>query len=179
MFRKILLIAVAAAVSLSACGSSDPSSLDVITDGPGAGFGQFNTGGDKTFGFFICTNGGQVELESVEIVGTEGEIELMGGLVYTTSDMFVGATDGFPPEGIDEARTEPMEGAVVDISCLEPEGAERVQLLVGLDRTGPEGGVIEGFVVHTDSGDVDVEYRIILCGDELEFCEDLQPTENT
>lgn len=179
MFRKIALIAVVAALSLSACSSSDPSTLKVITDGPGAGFGQFKTGGDKTFGFFICSTRGPVELESIELVGSEGEVELMGGLVYTTSERFVGATDGFPPEGIDEALTEPMDGAVVDIKCLEPEGAERVQLLLGLNRTGNGGGKIDGFIVHSDTEDVEVDYRILLCGDELEFCEDLQPTDST
>jgi hypothetical protein len=180
MFRRAFVTLVVLTLFLPACSSSDDTGeLEVLTDGPGAGFGDFTTGGDKTFGFFTCVNDGSVELESIEANGLEGSVELMGALVYTSSDRFVGAADGFPPEGIDEERIVDMAGSMIDIPCDDPDGNERVQLLVGLDRTGREGGQINGFTVHTSGEDVDVEYQILLCGDELEFCEGLQPTENT
>ena len=171
--RSLALVAVLTIVFTACSGSGD---LQVIVDGEGSGFGDFAGGGDKTFGLFICADGGPVELESIEASGIEGDVELIGAVVYTSDSQFVGAVDGFPPVGI-ESKVEPMEGAVVEVSCVEPDGDERVQLLIGVERTGTGGGKLDGVVIGTSGGDVEVTYSILMCGDELEFCDVLENAE--
>lgn len=158
----------------TACGGeSSTGSLEAVIDPEGAtsGFGDFTTGRDKSFGIFVCSVGGAVELNDIEPISQEGGVEFLGAMIYTSADQFVGAATGYPADGLDENKLEPLEGATVDIECDEPDGDERVQILVGAERTSIRGGMIEGIRVSTSDGDVDIDYTILLCGDELEYCE--------
>ena len=177
MLRKELAVVALLGMVLSACGDDGGGTLQAIIEPEGetAGFGDFTTGRDKSFGIFVCSNEGAVELESIEVIETEGDIEFLGAMVYTSPDMFVGATHGYPPDGLDVARTEPLEGAVVDSDCDDPDGDDRVQLLVGAERTSTGGGVIDGLLVQTSGGELEIPFIILLCGDELEWCEVLIP----
>lgn len=168
------------AIVIAACGGGDDGTLEAIVDEGGEtnGFADFTAGTEKSFGIFICANGGEVELESVAPAATEGEIEFLGALIYTSPDRFVGAAHGFPTDGLDESRTEPAEGAIVDHECEDPEGEERVQLLVGAQRTGSGGGVIDGLEVETSGGILEIPYTILLCGNQMEFCEALVPEDD-
>lgn len=139
--------------------------------GDTVGFGQFRTGPDKSFGVFVCTNDGEVTLETIEPVSSEGAIEFLGAMVYTSDDRYIGAADGFPPEGMGDANLVDLEEAVVASDCTDQVGDDRVQLIVGAERTGSGGGMIEGLLVQTSAGDVEIPLTILLCGDELEFCE--------
>lgn len=138
------------------------------------GHTNFNVGSEKTFGVFICVDGDSATIESVEPIHTEGEVEFVEASVYTSEDMFVGAAHGYPPDGIDETKVESAEGAVVSADCSEAEG-EKVQLLIGARRTGIEGGVLDGFLVTTDTGELEVDLTILMCGEEMEYCEALEP----
>lgn len=180
MIRRILIVLVPAVLVLASCGGDGSGTLEALVEEEGEtnGFADFTAGTEKSFGIFICADGGEVELESVSPTTTEGEIEFLGALVYTSPDMFVGAAHGWPTDGLDESRTEPVEGAIVDSDCDDPEGDERVQLLVGAQRTGSGGGVIDGLLVETSGGDLEIPYTILLCGNEMEFCEVLVPEED-
>jgi hypothetical protein len=182
MSRKFVLLFAVFAVALAACQSeTGEGTLRAIIDEEGetAGFGDFSTGRDKSFGIYICSEGGSVQLDSIEPMHTEGDIEFLGGLIYTSSDMFVGAAHGFPPDGLELERTEPLEGATVDSACDSPSGDERVQLLVGVERTGAGGGVVDGLRVETSGGPVEIPFIVLLCGDRFEYCEALQPAPST
>jgi hypothetical protein len=178
--RPKTLIVSLMALALASC-APDPGAgtLEAIIEPEGetAGFGDFTTGRDKTFGIFVCSNDGPVELQSIEAVLTDGNIEFLGAMVYTSADRFVGATHGYPPDGLDGARIEPLEGAVIDSDCEDPTGDQRVQLLVGAERTASGGGVIDGLVLDTSGGDLDIPFTVLLCGDELQYCEVLVPEE--
>lgn len=170
---------IAAFLAISACtGGSGELQAIIEEGGETYGFGDFSNGTDKTFGVFICVDGGSVTIESVEPLHSEGEIEYLGANVYTSEDRFVGATNGFPPDGIDETKVEPAEGAVVAADC-EGGDSEKVQVLLGAERTGSGGGVLDGFLVTWETGELEIDLTILLCGDELEYCEALTPAEGT
>lgn len=135
------------------------------------GFTDFSTGTEKSFGIFVCVTDVDVVLESVEAISSDGEIEVLGGLLYEAEDGFVGAVNGFPPTGLDASFLTDIAGATVTTLC----GADaQSQVVVGANRTGPGGGKIEGIRIHYEGGSLDVpDYNIILCGDEREFCEDV------
>lgn len=176
--RKTIVL-FAAILTIAACSGSGGELQAIVEEGGETnGFGNFRTGTDKSFGVFICVDGGSATIESVEAMRSEGEIEYLGAVVYTSEDMFVGAADGFPPDGIDETKIEPAEGAVVSADCSTGEG-EKVQLLVGAERTGSGGGVLDGFLVTSDTGELEIDLTVLLCGDELEYCEALTPAEGT
>lgn len=181
MQRRWLIALLAAILALPACGSgSDVGDLQAIIaeGGETNGFADFSKGVDKSFGVFICVEGGSATIESVETMHSEGEIEYLGARVYSSEDMFVGAAHGFPPDGIDEAKIEPVEGAVIMADCAVSEG-EKVQIILGAERTGVGGGVLDGFLVTSDTGGLEIDYTILLCGEEMEFCEALEPASTT
>jgi hypothetical protein len=170
---------MAAILALGACGEGTGELEAIIEEGGETyGFGDFSNGTDKSFGVFICVTGGSVTIESVEPMHTEGDIEFLGAVVYTSEDRFVGATNGFPPDGIDESKIEPAEGATVSADCAGGD-SEKVQLLLGAERTSTSGGVLDGFLVTWETGELEIDATILLCGDELEFCEALIPATTT
>lgn len=135
------------------------------------GFKDFSAGTEKSFGLFVCITDEEVALESVHAMSSEGEIEILGGFLYEAEDGFVGAVDGFPPSGLDESFLTEIPGATVVTLC---DAETRSQVVLGANRTGPGGGVIEGVRVTYDGGSLEVpDYSIILCGDNQEFCEDV------
>ncbi len=157
---------------LAACGSSTGGTLQPVMEegGDTVGFANFAAGSVKSFGVFVCTDG-PVELTTIEALSIEGEIELLGADVYVSDEKFVGAANGFPTDGLEDDKLESAVGAVVDIPCSQPEGSERVQIIFGAERLGSGGGVIEGIEIETDAGTVEIPLTILLCGDELEYCE--------
>ena len=176
MQRLLALLAVSA-LTVVACGdNAADGTLQAIVEegGETVGFGSFSQGTDKSFGIFICSEG-RAEIEMVEPMSTEGNVDFLGALVYTSDEQFVGAAHGYPADGLDDEKLEPAEGAVVDIGCDSPDGAERVQLVVGTERTGAGGGVVDGIRVKTAGGDLEIPFTILLCGDNLEYCEVLLP----
>lgn len=174
------LFVVIAAVALAACGG-DPTggTIEAIIDSGGEsyGFGDFTTGHDKSFGVFICTRDGSAEIDSVEPVLAEGEVEFLGATVYTSDEMFVGAAHGYPPDGIDETRLADIEEATIEADCSDSEG-DKFQLLIGAERTGFGGGVLDGFVVSHAGGELEIPLTVLLCGDEMEYCEALVPADD-
>lgn len=181
MRRRSAIVLLATTLALVGCGEdSGGGELQAIIDEGGEtnGFADFSQGIDKSFGVFICVEGGSVTIESVAPMHSEGEIEYLGARVYTSEDMFVGATHGFPPDGIDEEKIEPVEGAVITADCAVSEG-EKVQIILGAERTGVGGGVLDGFLVTSDTGELEIDYTILLCGEEMEFCEALEPATTT
>lgn len=173
------IAAIAVVLVITACTGGGGELQAIIEEGGETyGFGNFSTGNDKSFGVFICVEGGSATIESVDVMHSEGEIEYLGATVYTSDERFVGAADGFPPEGIDESLLEPAEGAVVSADCAVGEG-EKVQLLLGAERTGPGGGVLDGFLVTSGTGELEIDLTVLLCGDELEYCEALIPADVT
>ena len=140
------------------------------------GFHDFSSGPEKSFGIFVCASGGEVVLESVEPIESEGEIEMLGAVVYESSTGFVGADNGFPPDVLAGTETAEINGAVVTTPCNEAAPETRTQVVVGVTRTGPSGGTIDGVRINHGNGSLDVDgYVIILCGDEMERCEDFAP----
>jgi hypothetical protein len=180
MIKRSLAMVLPLALLIGACAGQGAGTLEAVIDPGGETYGHtsFATGRDKGFGVFVCSRNGEVELESIEPMHSEGSIEFLGALVYTSEDKFVGAAHGFPPDGLDVNKTEPLEGAVVDSACAEPSSSERVQILVGAERTSSAGGVLDGFVVTTDNGDLEISLTVLLCGDEMEFCEALIPEDD-
>lgn len=140
------------------------------------GFVNFNAGTDKTFGHFMCVNVDNVDLTTIEPISIEGEIEFLGSLIYETDEAFVAAVDGFPPDGLDLAATSNAEGATVTIGCEVENPTVKTQLLLGANRTGAGGGKIDGIrVIHSEGTLEILDYEIILCGDDYEYCESLRP----
>lgn len=181
MLRRTIILGAAVAVVLSGCsGNSGGGTLEAVIDAEGetTGFGNFSTGTDKSFGVFICTRDGAVELDTVEPVHVEGDIEYLGTTVYTSDERFVGATHGYPPDGIDETKLTDLQGATIDADCTEG-GGDKVQLVIGAERTDIGGGVLDGFVVTYDGGQLEIPFTLLLCGDEMEFCEALVPATTT
>lgn len=166
-------------IIISACGGgpSASDSLTALTDPDEVvGFLDFTNGTDKTFGIFVCASADEVTLDSVEAINIEGEIELLGGLVYEANDGYVGAVDGFPPTGLSEDTLTDIEGAVVSTTCEDPDPVKRTQVLVGANKVGPGGGSIQGIRIIHDDGFLEIaDYTIILCGDDLEYCEEYAP----
>lgn len=181
MARKVAFLLMVLAVALVGCeDDSGDGTLRAIIDDAGetTGFRDFSTGRDKSFGVFVCADHGSVELESIEPMHTEGDIEFLGALIYTSPEMFVGAANGYPADGLDVSRTEPLEGALVDIDCESPAGDERIQILIGAERTGAGGGVVDGLRVESSGGSLEIPFTVILCGDRMEYCEALQPADD-
>lgn len=98
---------------VSACSTDSFSgSLEAVIDPARetTGFGNFSDGSDKSFGIFVCSKGGAVELVSIEPIALDGDIEFLGAMIYKSPDMFVGAADGYPTDGLDPALLESQEG---------------------------------------------------------------------
>jgi hypothetical protein len=115
-----------------------------------------------------------VTLTGVEAMSVEGGIELLGGYVFVASEGFLTAVDGFPPTGLDEDAYEPIAGAKVLTDCAEEDPEVKTQLIVGAGRSESEGGRIEGIRILYEGGSLEIpDYSIVLCGDEMEHCEDL------
>ena len=181
MLKRTIVLALSAALALSACGGDAAGgTLEAVIEpgGETVGFGNFTTGRDKSFGVFVCSRDGAVEIEAVEPGITEGAIEYLGTTVYTSDERFVGAVHGYPPDGIDEAKLSDVEGAVVEADCSDS-GGEKIQLIIGAERTGIGGGVLDDFVITYDGGELEIPFTILLCGDEMEFCEALIPGTTT
>jgi hypothetical protein len=167
------MVVVALALSgtlLSACGATEAGTL-VATQSEINGFRDFSNGTDKSFGIFLCTDGGPVTLESAEATASEGSIEVLGALHLAAMDGFVGAVDGFPPEGLVTGAYQEIEGAEVTTDCEEENPETRDQVILGVSRTGIGGGVIHSVTVNYEGGSVEADYTIVLCGDLMEFCE--------
>lgn len=157
------------------CGGSG-GTLESNDPGGIVGFHDFSGGTDKSFGLFVCASGGDVELQSVEAIGMEGQIEVLGAVVHEASTGFVGADDEFPPTVLAGTDYTEIDGAVVTTPCDEAAPEVQTQVVLGVSRTGPEGGTVEGVRVNYDGGSLSVtNYVIILCGDEMERCEDFAP----
>lgn len=143
----------------------------VSPDAGTVGFQDFSEGTEKSFGIFVCTVDEDVVLESVEAMSAEGEIAVIGAILYEADDGFVGAIHDFPPRGLSEEFFTDIPGATVGTVC---DSVTRSQVVVGASRTGAGGGVIEGIRINYEGGSLDVaDYRIILCGDEGEYCDNI------
>lgn len=168
--RVITLILALLATACSTGGTLESEDVGIV------GFHDFSSGPEKSFGIFVCAAGGDVELESVEAIGSEGQIELLGAIVHESSAGFVGADNAFPPAVLAGTEIVDIAGAVVSTPCEEAAPETRTQVVVGVSRTGSAGGTIEGVRINHQNGSLDVDgYVIILCGDELERCEDFAP----
>lgn len=133
------------------------------------GFQDFSEGTEKSFGIFVCATDADVVIDSVEAMSSDGDIELIGAILYEAEDGFVGAIHDFPPRGLNEEFFTDIPGATVATPC---DSETRTQVVVGASRTGSGGGLIEGIRINYRGGSLDVaDYRIILCGDEGEFCD--------
>lgn len=144
----------------------------VSTEAGVVGFQDFSQGSEKSFGIFVCVTDRDVVLESVEAMSSEGDIEVIGATLYVADDAFVGAIHDYPPRGLSETFLNEIPGAVVMTGC-ESEG-DRSQVIVGASRTGDGGGIIEGIRINYEGGSLEVgDYNIILCGDEGEYCENV------
>lgn len=177
MNRRSFALLALVVIVLAGCNESDPT-VEVLIDPEGetTGFADFSSGTEKTFGVFICTNGGEVGVKTVSPIETEGDISYLGSLVYESQDRFVGAAHGYPADGLDESKIEPAEGATFESDCADPESENRVQLLIGAQRTGGNGGVIDGVILATSDGqELEIPLTILLCGNEMEYCEILVP----
>ena len=140
------------------------------------GFFDFSAGDEKSFGLFTCSTVDAVTLESVEAITTEGEVEFLGAVMMKASDGFIGAVDGYPPSGLAADATEAVDGFVVDVSCDDEDAESKVQVVLGASRTGSGGGQIEGIRIDHSQGNLVInDYRIVLCGDDYEYCEALRP----
>lgn len=159
------------------------SETDRSADGPlvsseagTVGFQDFSEGTEKSFGIFVCVTDTDVVIDSVEAMSAEGDIELIGAILYEAEDGFVGAIHDFPPRGLSEDFFTEIPGATVATAC---DSATRSQVVVGASRTGSGGGLIEGIRINYQGGSLDVaDYRIILCGDDGEFCDDVDSRAN-
>ena len=180
--RRAVTATLLLAALLGACSEdSGDGGLQAVLgeDGDVVGFTTFSRGTDKSFGVFICSDGGEVEIESVEPISQEGDIEFLGAIVYNADGQFVGAAHGFPTDGLDESSYVDAAGASVEVSCTSPSGSDRSQLIVGAERTGVGGGMIDGLRVSSSAGDLEIPLTILLCGDQYEYCESLDPATST
>ncbi|MCI0544309.1 MAG: hypothetical protein L0Z49_07655 [Actinobacteria bacterium] len=169
--RRVLVSALL--LLLAAC--NEPSGTLVSLDEQVInGFRDFSAGTDKSFGIFVCASDGPVRLVSVGATSIQGSIEVLGGYVYEAEDGFVGAVDGFPPTGLAPETLQEIDGAVVDTDCGEADPVTRTQIIIGVERGGPGGGVVDSVTVRYSGGELVADYTIVLCGDELEFCEGLE-----
>ena len=167
------------AVAVTACSSEpEPSdALELLTEPDQIdGFVDFSNGADKSFGHFACVNIEEVTLETVEPIAIEGDVEFLGSMVYEASEAFVAAVDGYPPDGLDQSYTRDFEEAVITVSCEEDSPEVKTQILLGANRTGPGGGKIDGIRIDHSEGYLEIlDYQIVLCGDDYEYCESLRP----
>lgn len=163
------------ATTTSSESSAEPAEARLVSSDRGTlGFIDFSTTDRKSFGLFVCTEGGDIVVESVEAMASTGSIEVIGGYFYAEPEDFVGAVNGFPPVGVDEANLINVEGARVQNRCSSAEDG-RSQVLVGARRIDGAGGRIEGIRIIHSSGILELpDYDIILCGDAMEFCGDLE-----
>ena len=158
------------ATSTSTANSNRQGPL-VSPDAGTVGFQDFSEGTEKSFGIFVCTVDEDVVIESVEAMSADGEIAVIGAVLYEADDGFVGAIHDFPPRGLSEDFFSEIPGATVGTVC---DSDTRSQVVVGASRTGVGGGVIEGIRINYEGGSLDVaDYRIILCGDEGEYCDNI------
>lgn len=165
-----LLLGLLVAACSDSAGTLESSAGEIV------GFHDFSAGSEKSFGIFVCASGGEVELESVEAISQDGEIELLGAVMHQASTGFVGADNEFPPSVLDGSEIVEINGAVVTTSCEEAAPDLLTQVVVGVSRTGLTGGTIEGIRINYANGSLDLaDYVIILCGDEMERCEDFAP----
>lgn len=174
-FTTILTVSALVLAGCSDAGGG-ADALSVQTE-PGQidGFVSFENGSDKSFGLFVCSNADQLTLDSVEAVTTEGEVAFLGAMVYEATDGFIGAVDGFPPTGLVDSTLSEMKGFILDLSCELEDPETKTQIVLGVDRTGPTGGMIEGIKVTHSEGELEIpDYKIILCGDAYEYCESLE-----
>ncbi len=176
----LVLFVTTLVLVLNSCASepmaSDALSAEIDGGGQVVGFLHFDNGSDKSFGLFVCATEDGVTLDSIESISARGEIELIGGLVYEAADDFVGAVDGFPPSGIATDTFTTLEDGVVSTKCGDEATETRTQVVVGAERTGPGGGMIEGLRIYHDDGFLDIGgFTIVLCGDQYEYCEDYAP----
>lgn len=165
---------------LAACSDGTSSST---TGGPGplwspesglVGFNDFTRGTDKSFGLFVCVESDPVQIQDVEPVSIEGEVEFLGAYIYSATDGFIGAVDGYPPDGLDDSYLGELPGATVDTPCSS-DVETRSQVVVGVSRTGSGGGRIEGLRINHDQGSLELPgYAIALCGDEMEYCDEVE-----
>lgn len=176
MSRTTIVIILLLGLMVAACNNRSDATLEFDDVPRIVGFHDFTSGPEKSFGIFVCASEGQVELESVEAIETEGEIEMLGAVVHESSAGFVGADNGFPPSVLEGTEIVDVDGAVVATPCNEAAPDTRTQVVLGVTRTGPAGGTIEGVRINHENGALDVGgYVIILCGDEMERCEDFAP----
>lgn len=178
-----LMSLVVAACDGEEAGTAGPNEADTTvvteTDAPLVsreagivGFQDFSQGTEKSFGIFVCVTDEDVVIESVEAMSSDGDIEVIGATLYVAEDAFVGAINDFPPRGLSESFLSEIPGAVVMTDC-ESEG-DRSQVIVGANRTGAGGGIIEGIRINYEGGSLEVgDYNIILCGDDGEYCENV------
>lgn len=177
-FRSIIGGFLVAAVVASCGGDPEPSDALAAATDPDevVGFHDFTNGTDKTFGIFVCTTDGDVVLDSVEAIELEGEIELLGSLLYEASDGYVGAVDGYPPTGLDDDNLSGTDGGIVSTECDDEDTEQLTQVLVGTNRVGSSGGTIDGIRIIHDDGFLEIpNYTIVLCGDDNEHCEEYAP----
>lgn len=183
MKRPAIAVLVALGLVLTGCSSEDEeaapeavSALEVQTEeGQIDGFFNFDNGPDKSFGLFTCSNIDAVTLEKVEAIDTEGEIEFLGARVFQATEGFIGAVDGFPPTGLVDNATGDLQDFIVDVPC-DADSETKVQIVLGASRTGDGGGQIKGIrLTHSEGELVIDDYRIVLCGDDYEYCEALRP----
>lgn len=180
MSRSLTMLLAVALLAAACSEPADPTLSAVIDEaGETTGFTDFTAGVDKSFGVFVCSNDGAVEIESVEPIHSEGEIEVLGSYVYVNDERYVGAAHGFPPAGLDESKIVEVVGATVDSDCENPDGDDRVQLIVGARRTGAAGGVIDGLLVTTTGNELEIPLTILMCGNQMEYCEVLDPGDDT
>ena len=154
---------------LSACSQREGGTL-VSGQSEINGFRDFSSGRDKSFGIFVCASGGPVTLDSAEATTSEGAIEVLGALHLSAEDGFVGAVDGFPPQGLGSDAYQEVKGAVVSSNCEDETPETRDQVILGVSRTGPGGGVIRSVTINYEGGSLEADYTIVLCGDQLEYC---------
>ncbi len=183
----LIVLTVFAVVTAACAGGDEPASVDDVTatsqadpeteaplmssEAGTVGFQDFSEGTEKSFGIFVCVTDADVVIDSVEAMSSEGDIELIGAILYEAEDGFVGAIHDFPPRGLSEDFFTDIPGATVATPC---DSETRSQVVVGASRTGSGGGLIEGIRINYRGGSLDVaDYRIILCGDDGEFCDDV------
>ncbi len=157
------------AADVATTSQTDVEAPLVSSEAGTVGFQDFSEGTEKSFGIFVCITDVEVVIESVEAISADGDIAMLGAVLYEADDAFVGAIHDFPPRGLDEDFLTAIPGATVDTAC---DSETRSQVVVGASRTGAGGGMIEGIRINYQGGSLDVaDYRIILCGDEGEYCD--------
>lgn len=142
------------------------------------GFFDFSATSDGSTGPSVCATRQGVRLESVEILESEGAIELIGA-VEISGDIhegdFLGAVYGFPPD--DWADSDPLGSSDVP-QCDETDPDSVMQVILGVRRTQPTGGELRGVIVTYRSGDrrgkLEIPgFSVVVCGDQGQYCDHL------